>query len=34
MKFPTIDEFAKEVAKKALDEIIYEGKTIREGGKR
>lgn len=30
MKFPTIDEFAKEVAKKALDEIIYEEKTIRE----
>lgn len=30
MKFPTIDEFAKEVAEKALDEIIYEEKTIRE----
>lgn len=26
----TIDKFAKEVAEKALDEIIYEGKTIRE----
>ena len=30
MEFPTIDEFAKEVAEKALDEFIYEGKTIRE----
>ena len=30
MKFPTIDKFAKEVAEKALDEITYEGKTIRE----
>lgn len=30
MKFPTIDEFAKRVAEKALDEITYEGKTIRE----
>lgn len=26
----TIDKLAKEVAEKALDEIIYEGKTIRE----
>ena len=26
----TIDKFAKEVAEKALDEITYEGKTIRE----
>lgn len=30
MKFPTKDEFAKQVAEKALNEIIYEGKTIRE----
>lgn len=30
MEFPTIDEFAKNVAEKALDEFIYEGKTIRE----
>lgn len=30
MEFPTIDKFAKEVAEKALDEITYEGKTIRE----
>jgi hypothetical protein len=30
MKFPTIDEFAKGVAEKALDEVTYEGKTIRE----
>lgn len=30
MEFPTKDEFAKEVAEKALDEFIYEGKTIRE----
>lgn len=30
MEFPTIDEFAKEVAEKSLDEITYEGKTIRE----
>lgn len=30
MEFPTIDKFAKEVAEKALDEITYDGKTIRE----
>ena len=30
MEFPTIDEFAKRVAEKALDEITYKGKTIRE----
>lgn len=30
MEFPTIDKFAKGVAEKALDEITYEGKTIRE----
>lgn len=30
MEFPTIDKFAKEVAEKSLDEITYEGKTIRE----
>lgn len=30
MEFPTIDKFAKEVAEKALDEITYEGKTVRE----
>jgi hypothetical protein len=30
MEFPTIDEFAKNVAEKALDEILYEGKTVRE----
>ncbi|MBR2540358.1 MAG: hypothetical protein IKE85_05980 [Mogibacterium sp.] len=30
MEFPTKDKFAKEVAEKALDEITYKGKTIRE----
>ena len=30
MEFPPIDEFAYEVAEKALDEITYDGKTIRE----
>ena len=30
MKFPTMDEFAKSVAEKALDEIEYNGKTLRE----
>ena len=30
VKFPTMDEFAKEVAEKALDDFEYEGKTIRE----
>ena len=30
MKFPTYDEMAKNVAEKALDEYLYEGKTLRE----
>lgn len=30
MEFPTIDKFAKDVAEKALDEYVYDGKTIRE----
>lgn len=30
MKFPTTDEFCQSVAKKALDEYIYNDKTIRE----
>lgn len=30
IKFPTMDEFAKEVAEKALDEILYDGRSIRE----
>ena len=30
MKWPTMDEFAKSVAEKALDEIEYNGKTIRQ----
>lgn len=30
MKFPTYEEMAKNVAEKALDEIEYEGKTLRE----
>lgn len=30
MEFPTMDKFAKDIAEKALDEIVYEGKTIRE----
>ena len=30
MKFPTVEEMAKDVAKKAMDEYIYEGKTIRQ----
>ena len=29
-KFPTIEEFAKSVADKVLDDYEYEGKTIRE----
>lgn len=29
-KFPTIDEFAKSVAEKLLDDYEYNGKTIRE----
>lgn len=30
MKFPTMDEFAQMVADKAIDEVEYNGKTIRE----
>lgn len=30
MKFPTMEEMAKDVAEKALDEYEYEGKTIRQ----
>ena len=30
MEFPTIEEFAKDVAEKALDEYEYNGKTIRQ----
>ena len=30
MKFPTMDEFAKNVAEKALDEYEYKGKTLRQ----
>ena len=33
MKFPTIEEMAKDVAEKALDEYVYEGKTIRQWSK-
>lgn len=33
MKYPTISEMAKDVAEKALDEYIYEGKTIRQWAK-
>lgn len=29
-KFPTLEEFAKQVAEKALDELKYNGRTIRE----
>ena len=29
-KFPTMDEFAKDVAEKAIDEWKYQGRTIRE----
>lgn len=29
-EFTTCEQMAKELAKKALDEFIYEGKTIRE----
>ena len=29
-RFPTIEEFAKETAEKALDDFEYQGKTIRE----
>ena len=30
MKFPTIEEMARDVAEKALDEYEYNGKTLRE----
>ena len=30
MKLPTMDEFAQMVAEKAIDEIEYNGKTLRE----
>ena len=30
MEFPTIEEFAKDVAEKALDEYEYKGKTLRQ----
>ena len=30
MKFPSMEEMAKEVAEKALDEYVYQGKTIRQ----
>ena len=30
MKFPTMDEFAKSVAEKVLDEFEYKGKTLRQ----
>ena len=30
MKFPIIEEMAKKVTEKALDEYVYEGKTIRQ----
>ncbi len=30
MKFPTMEEFAKDVAEKALDEYKYKGKTLRQ----
>ena len=30
MKFPTEEEFAQMVADKAIDEIEYNGKTLRE----
>ena len=30
MKFPTIEEMAKKVTEKALDEYVCEGKTIRQ----
>jgi len=29
-KFPTYEQIAKDVAEKALDEILYDGKSIRE----
>ncbi len=30
MEFPTYEQMAKDVAEKALDEILYDGKSIRE----
>lgn len=30
MKLPTIEEFAVQAAEKALDEYVYEGKTLRQ----
>lgn len=30
VRFPTLDEIAKEVANKAIDDVIYRDKTIRE----
>lgn len=30
MKFPTMEEMARNLAEKALDEYVYEGKTIRQ----
>ena len=30
MKFPSIEEMAKDVAEKAFDEYEYQGKTIRQ----
>lgn len=30
VKFPTIEELAKEIAKKAMDEYEYNGKTLRQ----
>jgi len=30
MKFPTYEEFAKKVAEKALDEFLYDGRSLRE----
>ena len=30
MKFPTYEKMAKDVAEKALDEYVYQGKTLRE----
>ena len=29
-KFPTYEEMGKKVAEKALDEFLYDGKSIRE----
>lgn len=30
MELPTIEEFTKEVVKKAMDEYVYKGKTLKE----